>query len=837
MSEGAERAERIFVSSTSTDLVAHRDAVKKALTQAGFKPIGMEDFMARAERPLEVCLQEVAGCDLFIGIYAWRYGFVPPGHPVSITEEELREARRRGKPCICFVVDPAWDWPDIHREQGEGAQKLRELKAWVGDNVTWTTFTTPEDLATRLLASILRRDTTPVTPERRKLLRLLAAVREAWIEGVLEPSTAAGALEPEREERPAAVLPAWEGVRTDAPRSEPGLPLHELFRKRQRSLLILGEPGAGKTTALLRLLRSLASEAERAPEEPVPVYFDLSSWAERRGSLADWLAREIRDRYRFDLDTAGQWLRAKAIVPLLDGLDEVEQESRPDCVAAIHEYLAACGEPGMVVCCRSQEYEELPQRLKLESAVLLAPLTAAVVGRHLAAGGPDLASLREALTSDAELRDMAQSPLWLVLLAGAFRGTPAPALSTALAAPDAERRERVLASYVERMEKRPGSHRYAPERTRRSLAWLARGMLAHNLAWFQIEELQASWLAGRSQRWLYSLVSRGLGGLLLLSLAALLLGPLLPSSNSAALVTGIPALLLWGIAIGLLVGATDHLWPDPAVGSVQRWSLRVLVLGGEALLLATLVPRVDSMPAGLPWTTWLVVSLLVGLIFGFRPGGERDTRVFEELRAGWSCRGALVGAGVAVSLGLMVWAFWWANSLPEDRSIAPRSWIIMLGLSALVFAPLAGLLAGLEGRAKAVREKPNLGIRRALANTGRVTLRLGGTLTLLLALVVGGIEAYSRLSGKPGTTNLWTEVFWVTICGLIAGLLVGLWFSGMDILQHFTLRLLLTASGRFPARWPRFLTHACERGLLRRAGGSYVFANRLLRDWFAGEGT
>src|SRR5687767_14074262 len=98
----------VFISSTSRDLLEHRAVVVKALLNAGFHPIDMANFMARPEGAITACLKEVAESDLFVGIYAWRYGYIPADAEVSITEQEFIEAERLKKPCFCFMVDEAY---------------------------------------------------------------------------------------------------------------------------------------------------------------------------------------------------------------------------------------------------------------------------------------------------------------------------------------------------------------------------------------------------------------------------------------------------------------------------------------------------------------------------------------------------------------------------------------------------------------------------------------------------------------------------------------------------------------------------------------------------------
>ena len=51
--------------------------------------------------------------------------------------------------------------------------------------------------------------------------------------------------------------------------------------------------------------------------------------------------------------------------------------------------------------------------------------------------------------------------------------------------------------------------------------------------------------------------------------------------------------------------------------------------------------------------------------------------------------------------------------------------------------------------------------------------------------------------------------------------------------MHYTLLLILSASGAIPLRYVTFLNYADERILLRRIGGAYEFIHITLRDYFA----
>src|SRR6266702_1178078 len=102
---------KVFVSSTYLDLAAHRKAVGDAMERLGLELTRMETFGARPEEPVPACLSEVERSDLFVGVYAHRYGYIPAGSGISVTEAEFRHAVTLNKPTFCFFVDQKHPWP------------------------------------------------------------------------------------------------------------------------------------------------------------------------------------------------------------------------------------------------------------------------------------------------------------------------------------------------------------------------------------------------------------------------------------------------------------------------------------------------------------------------------------------------------------------------------------------------------------------------------------------------------------------------------------------------------------------------------------------------------
>jgi hypothetical protein len=165
---------RIYLSSTYTDLVEHRAAVARLLRQMGHEVIGMEEYVAEGSRPLARCLKDVDSAAIYIGIFAWRYGYAPPspavspGDPVgaparvSITESEFRRAA--GKRPLVFMLDPKASWPvqyiDALSGTPEDAAAVKRLRDELSSQWLAGFFTTPEDLARQVSAAVYRREVT-----------------------------------------------------------------------------------------------------------------------------------------------------------------------------------------------------------------------------------------------------------------------------------------------------------------------------------------------------------------------------------------------------------------------------------------------------------------------------------------------------------------------------------------------------------------------------------------------------------------------------------------------------------------------------------------------------
>jgi Domain of unknown function (DUF4062) len=103
---------KVYLSSTYLDLRKHRETVALALRKAGYDVVMMEEYVARDEITEFACQGDVARCDAYVGIFAWRYGYIPEdNNPTrkSVTELEYSAAERDR--ILVFLLRDNARWP------------------------------------------------------------------------------------------------------------------------------------------------------------------------------------------------------------------------------------------------------------------------------------------------------------------------------------------------------------------------------------------------------------------------------------------------------------------------------------------------------------------------------------------------------------------------------------------------------------------------------------------------------------------------------------------------------------------------------------------------------
>ncbi len=146
----------VFISSTAEDLGPYRRAVWNVLEDLEVNVRGMEQFGARTEAPLETCLAEVDGSDIYVGIIAFRLGTVDESTGKSYTQLEYERARQLDKEILIYLMDSknAKVAPEFIDRDTFRSTRLDTFKRLLKENHTVDTFVSPDDLAQKLQRSV-----------------------------------------------------------------------------------------------------------------------------------------------------------------------------------------------------------------------------------------------------------------------------------------------------------------------------------------------------------------------------------------------------------------------------------------------------------------------------------------------------------------------------------------------------------------------------------------------------------------------------------------------------------------------------------------------------------
>lgn len=145
----------VMISSTARDLPEHREQVRLACERAGFAPHDMmEHLPALNADAIDASRKMVAEADVYLGIFGYRYGYIPDGHSISITEMEYDRAVELNKPRLVFFIHE--DHPVTGRdfETGAGATKLQTLKDRIGKARVAAFFKSPDDLRAHVIEAL-----------------------------------------------------------------------------------------------------------------------------------------------------------------------------------------------------------------------------------------------------------------------------------------------------------------------------------------------------------------------------------------------------------------------------------------------------------------------------------------------------------------------------------------------------------------------------------------------------------------------------------------------------------------------------------------------------------
>ena len=554
-------------------------------------------------------------------------------------------------------------------------------------------------------------------------------------------------------------------------------------------LVVLGEPGAGKTMLMVRLVLDLL--ARRAEGAPVPFLASVASWNPAAQDLRGWLGAQLVINHpalasppppgREEPTRAAALLAAGLILPVMDGLDEIPEQVRGPAISRINDAVR----PGeqVVVACRTQQYRDAvrPQSgievtLRATAAIQLRPLNDDAVRSYLCddAAGPVTrarwAPVLAVLGTKAPAGQALATPLMVGLARAIYNprlaeptGTlpdPAELCSPALA--DRAAVESVLFdAFIPAAYRHDPASRWKAQDAQRQLVFLARHLErtigGPDLAWWHLPLAVPRAVAGR----------------------------------------------VVGSAIGIVVG---------------------VVTGAVAWHTSGLAGVVAGLASGIG------AGVGAGLITTRAGGVTRGSRPSRGLR--FSKAGLMTGAVFAIACGI-------GGAIPSDGHAPMLASGVLIAVGAgLVLAPATGLRTVPGDLAAAVTP------RTVLARDRCATL-IKDSIVVPVALVMGGSGAVLALilplvpfgvGSRPGVR---VPLAGVALAAVLAGLTFGLIgeyiFSvlGGAWPSYAFARGLLALRRQLPWKLMDFLEDAHRRGILRQAGAVYQFRHIELQHRLA----
>jgi formylglycine-generating enzyme required for sulfatase activity len=417
---------KIFVSSTYIDLIEYRKAAEKAINDMRQKFEGMEYMGAMDKEPVKACLDKVEECDLFIGIYAWRYGYVPEGSDISITEQEYNHAKKSGIPCLCYFVDEDFGWKPKWIEKGSAADKLelfknniskehvrdyfkellhlenniiRDLSTWLADN-------RPE-----LKRDVLKPGQDPVKmyneaiAERYSILTMIGFKRTFDMDSIYIPLT----MHVDQESQYCKPNKRDEKLMAHSLKAE------ELVNLPYKVVVVLGEPGMGKTT----MLHYLALRESKKTNSFFPIFVKLADFSKTQKPLEYFLLSAVENYITGTAmqEAARNIIQKQQALVLLDGLDEVSRQEYNSVTWRIRAFIASHRNCRVIITSRKAGFQshEVPYSI-FEIDKLPLPEIEAFVSKWF----KKQTDLARRIEANHRIHELAQNPFLLSIICFIF---------------------------------------------------------------------------------------------------------------------------------------------------------------------------------------------------------------------------------------------------------------------------------------------------------------------------------------------------------------------------------------------------------------------------------
>jgi eukaryotic-like serine/threonine-protein kinase len=244
------------------------------------------------------------------------------------------------------------------------------------------------------------------------------------------------------------------------------------------------------------------------------------------------------------------------------------------------------------------------------------------------------------------------------------------------------------------------------------------------------------------------------------------------------------------------------------------------------------------------------IGFVFGLIFGVRRTSRTLTQDIQTVEViNWSWKAALSrGAwSLAIFVGILgipmllhyLYAWHLGTLALQFRFdfLDWRSTLLALGAIGFLYVAMitvpASLFAGMKHGMLDIKRFSNQGIKLSIRKAIRACSLIG--ISVCLFGVAGGWLFDKLLVGSPLATSggaIGAPMPWLFLAFLF-GSIAGLGYGGLDVIQHYTLRVVMRFEGYIPSQFVLFLEHAVGLVFMQRAGGGFIFVHRSLLEHFA----
>lgn len=148
---------KVFLSMTFEDLAPYRQAALEVIHALHMQTVDVTHGQDTHEDFLHISQQALRGADVFVGIYASRYGEIPYHDQLSINEQLYEDAGHGAIPRLIYIAHPEANWPIDTWHTDERAAFMRLfLDRLVEENKSVRYFNNPDELRDKLRFDLAR---------------------------------------------------------------------------------------------------------------------------------------------------------------------------------------------------------------------------------------------------------------------------------------------------------------------------------------------------------------------------------------------------------------------------------------------------------------------------------------------------------------------------------------------------------------------------------------------------------------------------------------------------------------------------------------------------------